>query len=238
MTLHPRLRKGPSTKLVYADSLAGTLDAVADSFFRARAVSPADRDRVARWLAGCQGKAGSYTNLFAPTERDFARGIKLFTGEKVATRAGTAHILGEETCRALLLLDSPDPAVRDALDRARSSILARLRKDGGRRCGTYCCGRCSVAVWHHLSAAGDEEAEAWLARGVKTLKRRRSGDGRWRRFPFHYTLLALDGIDLPAARAEMRYAAPALQRSLSRSSGDDTYTRRRRLLAERALARC
>ena len=77
-----------------------------------------------------------------------------------------------------------------------------------------------------------------LAIGLKILKAHRNGAGRYRRFPLHYTMLALAEMDLPAALEEMRYAAPALERSLKRSGADDKFTERRALLAERVLARC
>ena len=73
---------------------------------------------------------------------------------------------------------------------------------------------------------------------MRILKTRRDGNGRWRAFPFHYTLLALSDIELPSALAERRYAAPACERCLKRSPGDDTFAQRRRELAERILARC
>jgi hypothetical protein len=102
----------------------------------------------------------------------------------------------------------------------------------------YCCGGCSVALWRHLAVGGLEDAERRLAAGMRALKSHRKGDGRWQRFPFYYTLLALSEIDLPAAVREMRYAAPSCERVLKRSAKGDRFDRRRRLLAERVLAKC
>jgi len=104
--------------------------------------------------------------------------------------------------------------------------------------GTYCCGKCSCALWRHLSVGGLDKAERRLAAGVKTLKSRRDGNGRWKVFPFYYTLLALSEIDLPSAVSEMRYAAPSCERILKQSPKDGKYTQRRQLLAERVLAKC
>jgi len=78
----------------------------------------------------------------------------------------------------------------------------------------------------------------WLAAGMRTLKALRNPKGGWRTFRFWYAVLALGEIDLPGAVREMRYAAPACERLLKRSATGEMYDRRRRLLAERVLARC
>jgi hypothetical protein len=158
----------------------------------------------------------------------------------IRTRAGTAHILGEEACRALILLDVSLPGVRQALSRASAGMMARLGKARELAAGTYCCGRCSVSLWRHLAAGGLKEVdpERLLTAGMKTLKSHRQGNGRWKRFGFYYPLLALSEIELPSAVNEMRYAAPACERYLKRPPKDDQINQRRRLLAERILAKC
>lgn len=144
--------------------------------------------------------------MFAPTGRDFREGVRVFTGERMRTRAGTAHVLGEE---------------------ARGYAVGR-----------YCCGTCSAAFWRSLAVGGLEHAERRLARGMKELRGARLGDGKWRTFPFWYTLLALSEIALPAAVGEMRYAAPVCERYLARPGTRDAFARRRRAVAERVLGKC
>jgi len=222
--------------LVDPASLSATLDAVNEALFFGRPPARADRIEAARWIASRQGLPGSYAGMFAPLDADYG-GMRLFTGDAISTGAATRHILGEEACRAIILLDVGEPAVRKALARASAGILVRIRSvEPGSR-GTYCCGRCSVALWRHLAAGGLDENEPRLAAGLRVLQARRH-DGGWRTFPLHYTLLALSEIDLPQATREMRYVAPALERSLKRKCRDDKFARRRRALAERVLARC
>jgi hypothetical protein len=72
---------------------------------------------------------------------------------------------------------------------------------------------------------------------MEYLKEHRDGNGRWRRFPFYYTLLALTEIPGPAAVREIRYAAPSLESMLSRRGRRGRFDARRREVAERALAR-
>jgi hypothetical protein len=69
------------------------------------------------------------------------------------------------------------------------------------------------------------------------LKEHRDGTGGWRRFPFHYTLLALSEIDARGVVREIQYAAPTLERILKRRSRGGRFEIRRRAVAERILAR-
>jgi len=70
---------------------------------------------------------------------------------------------------------------------------------------------------------------------LKTLKAHRKDDGTWRRFPFHYTLLALGDIDSDAARDEMKHASAVCQRYLSGPERPGKVSERRRLVSERIL---
>jgi hypothetical protein len=164
------------------------------------------------------------------------QGLRFFTGERISTHAGVAHCLGEEACRALILLDVRRPSVQKALRRAGDWLGASDQ----RRQGHYCCHRCTVALWRHLAARAPKaaEAEKWLAAGLRRLRQLRSDEGRWGSMPFYYTLLALADMDLPGAVREMRHAAPVCERLLRRSPREDIYDQRRHALAERVLARC
>jgi hypothetical protein len=222
--------------IISPDSLAETIDALNDAFFYRRHLSKAERERVAKWIADRQGKPGAYADMFAPTKLDYERGIVLFTGERLNTQAGTGHILGEESCRALILLDAHATGVREALKRASEGMIGRLRESQPAP-GWYCCGRCTSSYWRHLAVGGLENCESELESGMKVLKRHRDGAGRWNRFPFYYTLLALSEIDIESATDEMKYAAAGLERVLRRTP-KNKIDRRRVDLAERVLEKC
>ena len=119
--------------LLRTRSLAGTLDAVNEALFLDKHIPKTEARRVAAWIASRQGLPESYAGMFAPTSRDFAEGIRLFTGERISSRAATAHILGEEACRALLRLNVGSSDVRDALARANRSMDRRLAESEGER---------------------------------------------------------------------------------------------------------
>ena len=226
--------------LLDTTSLAATLDAVNEALFFGQRATKTERAEVAKWIASRQGLPRSYAGMFAPTDRDYSEGARVFTGEKIASRVGTGHILGEEALRALLLLGLDTVAVRAAVAAAQVGLEAALRgwEARGYDTGMYCCCTCSCAYWRNLSAGGLSRAERRLAMGMEDLKARRLGTGKWPNFPFYYTVLALTDIDLPGAVAELRYAAPVLERYLKRSERNEPYHVRRRAVAERALARC
>ena len=225
-------------KLINHSSLASTLDSVNEAFFYNRPLSKSEKAQVAKWIASRQGLPRSYANMFAPTAKDFNNGITLFTGEKIITRAGLSHVLGQESCRALLLLNVTSADIKSALERASAGFMERLKLYIEADKGTYCCAPCSCALWRHLSAGGLKNGERILTNGIKTLKSFRDGKGRWKRFPFYYTLLVLNEMDLPAARKEIQYAAPACERLLKRQTKKDKICQRRHTLAERILEKC
>ena len=217
-------------------SLALTLDAVSGAFFQQQTIPPAQREVVAHWLATRQGQPGAYRDLVAPTPQDY-QGIQLFTGERVHTHAAIGHILGEEACRTLMLLNVPHPEVQQAMTRAYH-IVAGFGEEIHHR-GVFCCGKCTVAMWRNLSVSPIPDAEKRLDYGAHYLHTMRDGHGRWRIFPFYYTLLALSEIDLPAARAELSYAAPTCQKLLSHTPATtEPYATRRRAILERVLEKC
>ncbi len=109
-------------------SLARTVDSIHDDLFHDRKIPRDDKLKVARWITSRQGVERSYAGMYAPTPQDYKNGVRLYTGEKVTSGAGTGHILGEETCRALIALNVRDKAVAQALGRATDGISARLRQ--------------------------------------------------------------------------------------------------------------
>ncbi|MEX0777062.1 MAG: hypothetical protein WD042_15265 [Phycisphaeraceae bacterium] len=251
--------------LIVASSLAETVEAVNEAWFEGRCVAADERLAAARWIAARQGLPGSYAGSFALLPDEARQGVRLFTGER-ATNAGARHILGQEACRVLRLMKVRDRAVDAALATATSNLDARIgpvRPPSGAGGGAggsshwwepylggvYCCGRCSVGYWRHLSVGGFDDQERRLAVGLRWLKECRKGNGKsqsngrapglwgWRVFPFWYTLSALMEMDLPAAADEIRYVAPQLERVVRRVPRDDRYAQRRHELAQRALAR-
>jgi len=219
-----------------ANSLAKTVDAVQEAFFFKHPVSSTDREAAAFWIATRQGQPGCYADMFAPTPADAANGIHLFTGERVAPSASLRHVSGEEACRAMILLKPKSKEARSALERATTGMLLALERSRGNGRDFFCCGTCDPALWRHIAAGGLRGAEEWIPKGLKNLKAHRDSLGRWRRFPFYFTLLALTEIDLPEARREIKYAAAVIEKSLARRASAGKYSQRRRAVLETALS--
>ena len=85
--------------LIVTASLSQTVDAINAAHFEGRELAAAERRQVARWIAARQGLPGCYAETFAGFPSERARGIVLFTGERIGS-ASARHILGEEASRA------------------------------------------------------------------------------------------------------------------------------------------
>jgi len=221
-------------------SLSETVDAINEAYFLGRPPTSAERIQAAKWIATRQGKPGSYAGMFAPMPDEATNGLRLFTGEFIRSRAGSCHIIGEEACRSLLLLDVADVGITTALERSTQNMLARIEanESDNKVSGMYCCGNCSAAYWRNVIAGGLNKQEERLNAGMQSLKSLRKGDGKWWRFPVYYTLLAQSEMETKPALEEMHYAAPVLERSIKKSPANDKYSQRRRILTERILAKC
>ena len=230
----------PNRYLLNPHSLCLTLDSVSEALFFKEQIPESQRIAVAKWIARRQGLPGAYADMFAPAEAD-ARGIHLFTGEAIRSRAGIAHILGEECCRVLVLLGVKDRQVEDSLARAVRGFSARLAESEtrGYSPGLYCCGTCSAAYWRNLAIGLLPRAEERLRLGLAKLKCARAGAGKWGRFPFFYTCLALTEIGPDLAKGEMQYAAAYWQRNLKRRSlAEGQTSKRRAAVGQRLLEMC
>ena len=219
--------------VVYPDSLACTMDSLNEDLFYGRTPPEAEVEAFAGWVLGRQGTAGKLAGAFIPTEEDLESGVRLFTGELLKTRLAARNILTTEVARALFLLVPATPGVREALERANRWLLGMCFASS---CVLGECAHSTLGWMRYLAAGALSDAEGRLETHLQVLSLHRDGRGRWKRFPFYYTLLALSETTLPAAVAEMRYAAPACERSLRRWGTEGRFTARQKVLLERVLA--
>ena len=226
--------------LINKTSLSQTVDRINAALFDRRTLASAERAQAARWIATRQGLPGSYAGTFAGFPSERSSGIVLFTGERIVS-ASARHILGEEASRALRLLRVRERSVTRAFEAADDGLMRRLARAAEdprkRNPGLYCCGKCSVGLWRNLLAGGLNRREERLRRGAVHLRSVRDGEHGWRKFPFWYTILALSEMDIDEAKAELKYAAPALERTATRTAATAVYARRRQELAARTLNR-
>ncbi len=211
-------------------SLMGIVDEANENFLLNKQVSEHEKLAVAQMIASLQGRENSYRGMFAPTAYDMQQGIHLFTGESL-TSASARHCLGQQAARVTWLYGSSDVDIRAAYERAAGWMRDHQHFN---TTGTFCCGRCTAAYWHHYWAGDFQNKEQSLVKGLAVLRSERDGTGKWRRFPFYYTVYVLKDIDLPQARKELAYTRPVMERYL-KSNRPGTFTERRKVVFQQAL---
>jgi hypothetical protein len=221
--------------IVHPTSLAATVDALNEALLAGRTPTEQEVEVFAAWVLGRQWTVGRLAGAFAPTDGDLAAGVRLFTGEMLRTQLAARNVLTAEVARGLFVLLPATPGVREALERANRWLLGMCFAGS---CVLGECAHSTVAWMRYLAVGALADAESRLEAHLQVLSQYRDRRGRWKRFPFYYTLLALSEIDLPAAVAEMRYAAPACERSLRRWGADTPRVRRQKVILERVLAAC
>jgi hypothetical protein len=214
------------------NSLAESLEVINEALFSKGLSYKAKVDGAIEWIAGRQVRSGKYTGMFAPTDRDYGEGVRLFTGERLRTRLATRNVLTAEAARLLALLG---PGMGDEL---RLTDAWLEQQCFSKACVVGECAHSTLGLMRYLAARAPENGEQRLEAHIAVLSQHRDGKGRWERFPFYYTLLTLAEIDLPGATEEMRYAAPACERVVGRLSKGDRFVQRRRAVVERVLSRC
>ena len=219
-----------TNKVLVPDSLQETLWRLEEVRQGFGSKSVADVQEALRWVLARQGLQGSYFNLFMPTNQDLSQGVRLPTGERMLSDAGTRHVLGEEALRTVIVWKlRSSSAVTQAL-KGFNGLL-----EAGGKAGSWCCHTCTIAFLRTLPVVKPSKWDRILEKGLNRIKKARTPDGRWHGFPFYYTLLTLSEMDTPSARAELRHASKIAERLLKRYHSDDRISRFRRLALEATL---
>jgi len=219
-----------TTKILVPESLQETLWRLEEMRQGFRTKSVAHVQEALEWVLARQGFQRSYFNLFMPTNQDLSQGVRLLTGERMLSDAGTRHVLGEEALRTAIVWKlGSSSAVTQAL-KGFNDLLEAGAKSGG-----WCCYTCTTAFLRTLAVTKPDKWDRILEKGLNRIRRARTADGRWHGFPFYYTLLTLSEMDTPSAQAELRHASKIAEGLLKRYRGDDRISRFRRLGLEAAL---
>ena len=229
-------------KYLDTNSLFHTVDNVSEAILFGLDIDRDEKIQIADFIAGRQGKPNAYAGTFAPTENDLKQDLVLFTGDKIKSRIGKCHMIGEEACRVLRKLDVQNGKTCIALQEADKGLqdqITRYLKESRYEFGTYCCKSCSCGVWMNLSSGGLNLGEGFLDAGMKFLKKFRDESGRWKGFPWYYTLYVLNEIDTDIAMDEMKYAARSIEKRLIRKNktNESKYDLRRDYIGEQILSK-
>ena len=221
------------------NSLFHTVDNVSEAILFDLKIDKNERLDIANFLISRQGKPYSYADTFAPTENDLKKDLILFTGERIKSRVGKCHMIGEEACRVLRKLDLKLDKVDEALERADIGLqnqLTKVLQNPRYEFGMYCCKSCSCGLWINLATGGLNMNTRFLKAGLNYLKKHRDEKGKWKGFPFYYTLYVLNEIDTNLAMDEMKYAVKSIERRLmTKKSEESKYEMRRKYLCEQIL---
>jgi len=217
-------------KILVPESLQETLWRLEEVRQGFRTKSAADVQEALEWVLSRQGLHGSYFNLFMPTNQDLSQGLRLLTGERMLSNAGTLHVLGEEALRTVIVWKlRSSSAVKQALESFNDLLEA------GAESGRWCCYTCTTAFLRTLAVTKPDKWDRILEKGLNRIKKARMPNGRWHGFPFYYTLITLSEMDTPSAQAELRHASKIAERLLKRYYSDDRVSRFRRLGLKAAL---
>ena len=216
-------------KLLYRSSLYKTVDNVNEALFYGKKISKKEAGEVISWISGRLDTKYSYNHSFGLTEYDMKHTVYTFTGERLLY-ASMRHIMAEETCRVLIKLSEITGKKNPALEKTNKIFTKMLidYRSYGKPEGTFCCGPCTIGLWRHLAAGGLKEYQKYFSSGLMALHSNRDEAGKWRRFPFFYTLLALSEIDDPLALKEINYALPQCERALKRLKSGNKFSDRKR----------
>jgi hypothetical protein len=199
---------------VMENSLYQTVTDAAAHLFLGGTFVPAERDELAAWILAHQNRQRGFS--FYPMVAERERGIRLLSGERLQTTLAADNAVEMETLRLLALIQPHAPQVQrlfQAAERRLSGVCY------GRVCSKGECAHASLSVLRYHTARGAERSAGMIRRGLEALRGDRTGTGKWRSFPFYYTLLWLaelpDGLD-EGARVELSYARGRCERLLSR----------------------
>jgi hypothetical protein len=191
-----------------------------------------DANDLVGFLLERQIRTGRSAGLFQPTAADYEE-RRLVTGERLKTKLATTHIMSQEAASVLHILDGGNPTVADAV-RLAAARLSGTCYGGSQHCTIGECAASFIGYLRFLRIVGGEYAAPEITRRLATLSGHRDGSGRWKRFPFQYTLLVLSEIESTTSRDELAYARPALAHSTAVSG--EPYAKRRAQVAATVLA--
>ena len=225
-------------KYLDSSSLFQTVDNVSEALLFGLNIREKEKNEIADFIIHRQVKE-AYAGTFAPTEYDSNHQLILFTGEKIKTRAGRYHMIGEEASRILRKLNISEADVKNALQKADTGLrnkIEGLLHDNRYEFGMYCCKSCSCALWINLSSGGLYDDSRMLEAGLRYLKRYRDNKGSWKGFPGNYVLYVLNEIDPDLAMEELKYAGLSVERRYNRKKAEETkYQMRRNFIYEQIL---
>ena len=200
--------------------------------FEGGSLSLPEKIQLANWILGHQNREKKF--IFYPTTADRDAGVRLFSGEKIKAKFLADNTVELETLRLLALLRPEMPEVQQLFWEANQRLFPICFANG---CTVGECRHASIAVMRYLTASDFSGSADRLERTLGILKQHRDGDGKWKAFPFYFTLLWLTELPNDFARDELAYTRPHCEKLLTKGlQDDDPGTPLRRKILQRVIA--
>jgi hypothetical protein len=160
---------------------------------------------------------------------DLTQKNRLITGEKLSTKLAVRNIYAVQKARLLSQLISPSSEDMKNLLSLDDWIAEQCFT---KFCAAGECRHSTMAYLRYLGTFEDETTKERVETFIRKVSAHRDGKGRWKGFPFYYTLLVLHELNTEAAREELDYAIPACRRAEARIKvNDDFYSIRHDVLS-------
>jgi hypothetical protein len=220
--------------LAHPTNLVATLNGLAGAFFIQQPVPPVLCEETATLIVSRQQKTGTNAGFFIPFTAEAGAEVMLFSGEKLHTDFARNHAMMIEAARLLKLLavenhGSPH-AVQLAYHRMQEACYSSFCTRGE-------CKALTMAFLRFLLVEGGEGTTALLEEFLTRLSSHRDGKGKWKGFPFYFTLLVLTEIPDPFSTSELLNSASACEKLRSLNLDPDPVSKRRLEILTRALER-
>lgn len=191
--------------------LAQSINSISRALIEGRIFSEKEKAEIAAFIFDRKNPVDEFT--FYPTNTERINGIRLVTGEKAKTQLLANNALELETLRILSIFVPRDTRLRQLHDKADQRLQKLCIYN---ICTTGECAAASIVFLRYLTALAQNDHGEKIHCGLDILKQMRDGKGRWKNFPFFYTLLWLTELTWPEGIHELGYALPAYQRLITR----------------------
>jgi hypothetical protein len=187
-------------RLVDRNSLYRTVQNAARFLYQGGILTEDDQDLLVDHILNHQNRYKGF--LFYPTILEREDGIRLISGETPRTRLLANNSVELETLRLLALLGQERASVLEVFSEADLRLKEQCFAGV---CLTGECPAASIAYLRYLTARDPYQYAAEIRHGLEIVKQNRSGNGRWKKFPFRFTLLWLTDLPLDFSGEELEY---------------------------------
>jgi hypothetical protein len=220
--------------IAHPTNLAATLDSTAEAFFYERPIPTQMRDEIASLIASRQIQSGAKAGFFLPFAAETETTSHLFSGEELHTSFAENHFLLIEAARILKLLAQDNHAMPHHIQAANNRMEKMCYS---KFCAKGECKTLTIAYLRYLAADKSQDSQPAINPLLTQLSEYRDGKGKWRGFPFFYTLLMLTELSDSQSSQELQYSAPICEKHQKQSWPADPHSNRRQEIITRAQSR-